>query len=175
MAGIGGRGVLLAGLLFVRAGSQRYQHVSWMPSYSAAMRGGPCEATVILSDTPIASPMLVKSQSLIVMESSQLGRYVDRVRRGGLLIIESAGLRDKVARDDIQAIYLPAIEKSVELGDVRVGNLILLGAYIKLSGAVAPELIEAELEKRMGGASRQELLATNKRALRLGMELAAQG
>ncbi|MDY6844862.1 MAG: 2-oxoacid:acceptor oxidoreductase family protein, partial [Thermodesulfobacteriota bacterium] len=50
MGGSGGQGVLTAGLLLARTGMAQYQHVSWFPSYMAAMRGGSSDCTVILSE-----------------------------------------------------------------------------------------------------------------------------
>jgi len=92
MTGVGGKGVLTAGLLLAQAGMARYRNVLWFPSYQAAMRGGPSECTVILSDEDIASPILTQAQALVVMDSSQLRAFEGRVKPGGILITESAGL-----------------------------------------------------------------------------------
>ena len=54
MAGIGGQGVLTAGQLLAEAAMADYRHVTWLPSYRAAVRGGASECTVIFSREEIA-------------------------------------------------------------------------------------------------------------------------
>jgi 2-oxoglutarate ferredoxin oxidoreductase subunit gamma len=166
MTGIGGKGVLTAGLLLAQAGMGLYKNVLWFPSYQAAMRGGPCECTIILSDEEIASPILSQAQALIVMEPSQLKPFEHRVQPKGLLLIEKAGLSEGVERGDVKVIPIPAVEMALQSGDSQVANLIFVGAYIGLTGVIPLEMVERELEDRFKGKA----LTINKRALRQGAE-----
>ena len=172
MAGVGGRGVLMAGLLLAQAGMTEYGTVLWFPSYASTMRGGPCECTVILSNNSIASPMLSRAQAVIVMEASQAEPFENRVQPGGIAVVESTGLSEKMGRDDITTLYIPAVEKAVALGNAQVANLLLLGAYIETTRVVSPEAIDRVLENRLAGRGREQLLTLNKRALREGMKAA---
>ncbi|MFQ5827514.1 MAG: 2-oxoacid:acceptor oxidoreductase family protein [Dehalococcoidia bacterium] len=172
MTGVGGKGVLTAGLLLAQAGMARYRNVLWFPSYQAAMRGGPSECTVILSDEDIASPILTQAQALVVMDPSQLQAFEGRVKPGGILITESAGLKEAISRKDVQTFTIPAVEAALGLGEIQTSNLFLLGAYLALTGAIPPELGEGELEKRF--SSREKALRLNKQALRQGMSLVAK-
>ena len=167
MAGVGGRGVLMAGLLLAQAGMAEYENVLWFPSYASAMRGGPCECTVILSRNGIASPILPQAEAVIIMETSQVKSFANRIRPGGITIVESTGLAERIERDDIAAFYIPGIEKAVAMGNVQVANLILLGAYLETTRVIDPEAIDAVLQKRLAG--RKQLLALNRQALREGM------
>jgi 2-oxoglutarate ferredoxin oxidoreductase subunit gamma len=151
LAGTGGKGVLLAGQLLARAGLQVYAHVVWMPTYFAAMRSGACECTVVLSNREIASPVLSLSDVVVVFEPSQLAAFEVRVKPNGLLITESAGL-PLVKRADIRISKVPAVEVAVGLGDSRASNMVLLGAYIASTGAVAPELVEAQIGERFAAS-----------------------
>jgi len=172
MAGVGGRGVLMAGLLLAQAGMAEYDNVLWFPSYAGAMRGGPCECTVILSNDGIASPILPQAEAVIVMEISQVKRFENRIRPGGIAVVESTGLTEKMERDDIAVSYVPGIEKAVALGNAQVANLLLLGAYLEKTRVIDPEAIDGVLEKRLAGRGREQLLALNKQALRDGMRVA---
>ena len=78
MGGIGGRGVLMAGLLLARAAMGQYENVVWFPSYASAMRGGPCECTVILSSDRIASPLLTQTGTVVIIDASQLNTFGNR-------------------------------------------------------------------------------------------------
>jgi 2-oxoglutarate ferredoxin oxidoreductase subunit gamma len=172
MAGVGGRGVLMAGLLLAQAGMTEYRNVLWFPSYASTMRGGPCECTVILSNNSIASPMLSRAQAVIIMETSQAEPFENRVQPGGIAVVESTGLSEKMRRDDITTLYIPAVERAVALGNAQVMNLLLLGAYLETTRVLSPEAIDNVLENRLAGRGREQLLALNKRALREGMKAA---
>lgn len=174
MAGVGGRGILFAGFILAQAAMAKYRHVLWFPSYSAVVRGGACECTVVLSNNSITSPILPKARSVIVMDTSQVKPFESRVRPGGLMIVESAGLSEKVQRKDISVFYIPGIKQAVALGSAQVGNLFLLGAYLEVTKVVSPQSIDKALEKELAIRGREQLLALNKKALREGMRLAKE-
>jgi 2-oxoglutarate ferredoxin oxidoreductase subunit gamma len=169
MAGVGGKGVLLSGDILAESAMPQYRNIVWFPSYASAMRGGSCECTVVLSDESIASPILPVADTIVVLAPSELKTFEKRVKPGGTLIIESTGgLPQKVERKDIKVIEIPGVEKAVAVGDIRSANLVLLGAYIGATGAVSPELIEKELEKRFGKSKKG--LEINKKAFREGIK-----
>ena len=171
MAGVGGRGVLMAGELLARAALSVYPYASWLPSYTAAMRGGPCECTVILSEEEIASPIVSKVASVVVMEPTQLKSFLGRLKPGGLLIVEISGLEEKVDRDDVTVLKVPALAIADRVGNPQAANLVLLAAYIEATKAIPLGLVEAELEKRLG--ANEKVKAINRAALREGTKLAA--
>ncbi len=172
-SGIGGGGVLLVGELVALAANAMYENVIWFPNYSAAVRGGPCYCYVIYSDERIASPVLSRLQTVVVLDPVQLEACEDRVRPGGLLIVESAGLREKVEREDITVIEVPALEDARAIGNPRGANFILLGAYIGITQLLSPELIEKQLEARFAGSA--EVLSSNTESFRHGLKVAESG
>ncbi len=170
MAGIGGMGVLVAGRLLASAGLRRYQHVSWMPAYGEARRGGPSECTVVMSHEEIASPILDQVQTVMLLDGSQLKNFESRVRPGGLLIVESAGLQDKPQRGDFTFLPVSGLEIAMVIGGILVNNLILLGVYTEVMKPLPSKLIEEELQKTYGG--REAILKRNLDAFRTGIDLA---
>ncbi len=173
MAGIGGRGVMVAALTLARAALKRYKHAVWLPSMTTAMRGGPCEATVAFSASPIASPLVWHPQAVVIMEASQLAQFVSRVAPGGIIVTEKEGLKDGVGRQDLKVLELPALSRAVELtGDSQASNLILLGAYIQSTAVLPVELIEQELRERFEG--RGEVLSRNMSAFEEGLKMAKE-
>ena len=170
VAGLGGQGVLTMGEFLARAGMSAYEHVSFRPSYGIEARGGPSECVVILSDSEILFPVLSEAQTVVIMDASQLKGFENKVRPGGTLIIEKERSRDKVERDDIEVIEIPAIEVARKIGDVRAANFVFLGAYLEVTNALPLECIETELESRV---KRETVVATNKAALRQGAKLVA--
>jgi len=169
MAGIGGMGVLMAGQLLSWAGIQRYKYISWAPSYAVARRGGLCECTVVCSNKEIASPLLDQTQAVLIFEGSQFKTFEPRVRPGGVMIVESGGLKDQPSRGDYRLLPVAGMEIAINMGNAVVNNLILLGVFIEVTKALPHELIEAELDKRYG--AREAILTRNKMAFSKGLEL----
>ena len=168
IAGIGGQGVMLAGLTLAQAALEEYPYAVWLPSMTTAQRGGPCEATVVFSREPIASPLVWRPQAIVIMEASQLKSFLPRVKPGGWVVTESAGLNQKIDRGDVHIAKVPAIQLSVALtGDSQAANLVLLGAYIQATGVLPPSLLVSQLEKRF---ARSEKLKGNIAAFHEGLK-----
>lgn len=161
--------MLVAGRLLASAAVRRYQHVSWVPSYATERRGGLSECTVVLSHQEIASPILSRAQTVMLLDGSQLKAFESRVRPAGLMIAESAGLSDKPQREDFRLLPVSGLVIAMGIGGVLVNNLILLGVYTQLVKPLPPGLIEEELETTYG--DRKPVLERNREAFRQGLEL----
>jgi len=178
-AGIGGSGVVWVGTLVARAGLRKYEYATRFPNFSALMRGGPCECTVILSGIPILSPLVARGDALLILNNSQLPFFEERVCPGGVVILESTGLKTKLERKDVRLFEIPAIEIAASMGSTLVSSMILLGAYVQATNIFPPEFIERELEARFGivetgvrALGKEALLTQNVEAFRRGLELA---
>ena len=173
MAGIGGMGVLVAGQVLLEAAFKSHEYVSYISSYGFARRGGLCECTVIFADEKIASPLLDRSQVVMLLDSSQFGSFEPRVRPDGIVIAEKAGLTAERRREDYTFYALPALEIAASMGSALGKNLIMLGAYISITGAIDPDGIEAELRTRY--REKETLMGQNVEAFRRGLELGKGG
>lgn len=170
ITGLGGAGVLTAGTLLAEAATTKYKNVTWFPSYAISKRGGLSECTVAFSNDEIASPLLSQAEGAIVAEAAQFGDFESRVRSGGTMIVEKAGLQAKAQRKDIRVIEVPAIETAIALSGTSQGaNLILLGAFVGTTQIIPPELIKQQLKKAFGG--KKEVLKANLEAFGKGLEL----
>ncbi|RLC93637.1 MAG: hypothetical protein DRI39_05105 [Chloroflexi bacterium] len=167
IAGLGGMGVLVAGHLLASAGLSSHKHVSWMPTYGEARRGGLSECTVILSQDEIASPILDVAGAILMLDSSQIKAFEQRVRPGGMMIVETAGLKENLDREDIEVIPVSGMEMAMEFGSLQTANLIMLGTYMELAKPLSLQLIEKEIQRRYSG----EVLERNTKAFRAGLEL----
>lgn len=171
MAGLGGKGVLTVAQLLTKTGMSEYKHVSYFPAYFGMMRGGLCEATVVLSDDEIASPLLSYVDVVLIIEHSQLRQFEGRVKSGGLLLVEKSELKDKVARDDITVMEIPGVELAMKVGDILAANYVILGAYIEITKVLPAEVIEGEIEERYKSDTR--MLSINMQAFREGRKFVA--
>jgi len=170
-AGFGGQGMLLIGEFLAYAGMIENKHVSWLPSYGPEMRGGTANCSVVVSDSPIASPVITTASCVVAMNRPSLEKFEGAVRPGGMLIINSSLIDRKTGRDDVNACYIPANEIAEKLGSPQVSNMVILGAYIEKAKCVK---VESVLEALLGklGTRKAHLVEINKQALAAGAECA---
>lgn len=167
IAGFGGQGVLLAGKLLAWAGMLDGLHVTWFPSYGAEMRGGTANCTVVMSKEEIGSPVVDSPHVLVAFNQASVDKFMARVKRGGLVILNSSLVIKEPSRAGVRVIRVPANDIAAELGDVRVANMVMLGAYIKATGNVGMVSVARALEQALP-ARRKGLAAMNMTALKRG-------
>ncbi|MGE5653369.1 MAG: 2-oxoacid:acceptor oxidoreductase family protein [Bacillota bacterium] len=170
MAGFGGQGVMLMGQLVAYAGMHEHKNVTWLPSYGPEMRGGTANCTVVVSDEEVASPVVVDPTCAVVMNIQSYDKFEPLVRPGGILLINSS-LIDKVStRTDITQYQIPVNEIADEIGNNKVANMVMLGAFIEATRAVSLGSIVESLKKVLP-ARRHNLIPVNQRALERGAVL----
>ena len=168
-AGFGGQGVLLLGQLLAYAGMREGKNVSWIPSYGPEMRGGTANCSVIVSDEEIGSPVVVEADTVIVMNRPSLTKFEASVAPGGKLFINSSLIADQATRKDIEVYYVPVNEIADKIGNARVANIVMLGAYLAKTNLVKPETCIAQLKESFGEA-KAHLIPLNEQAIAAGAE-----
>lgn len=167
IAGFGGQGVLFTGKLLAYKGMYEGKEVSWLPSYGPEMRGGTANCSVILSNTPVGSPIVSNPDILLAMNLPSLDKYEPTVSSGGKIFIDSSFIERKINRDDVEAFYLPATKMASDAGFPTLANMILLGKVIKETGLVSLDGMRSVLEKIIP-AKRHELIDINLKTMELG-------
>jgi 2-oxoglutarate ferredoxin oxidoreductase subunit gamma len=170
IAGFGGQGVQSMGQMLTYAGMLEGKGVSWMPSYGPEMRGGTTNCSVIINDGDVASPVVTQATSVLVLNRPSLDKFESYVIPGGDLYINSSLIDKKAERDDINVIYIDANRLAEELGNARVANIVMLGAFLKKSGAAQIDSVLEALPKVLG-ESKKGLVPINRQALELGATL----
>ena len=167
IAGFGGQGVLFAGKLLAYKGMYENKELSWLPSYGPEMRGGTANCSVIISDTPVGSPIVDNPDVLMVMNLPSLDKYENAVTKGGKIFVDSSFIERRVERTDVDAYYIPATKMAAEAGVPTLANMILLGKLIKETCAVEFDGLE-DVFKKIVSAKRADLIGANLKALELG-------
>ncbi len=168
-AGFGGQGILFSGKFIAYKGLIENKQVSWLPSYGPEMRGGTASCSVIISDTPVGSPIVSKPDVLIAMNLPSLDKYEDSVVSGGVIFADSTLIERKVKRDDVTVHYIPATALASEHGMPTLANMIMVGKVMKELGLYSEDSVMAALGKVVS-AKRADMLEVNKNAIKLGSE-----
>jgi 2-oxoglutarate ferredoxin oxidoreductase subunit gamma len=170
IAGFGGQGVLLVGKLLAHAGMLEGKRVTWFPSYGAEIRGGTANCTVIIADEEIGSPVIQQPSAMLILNEASFLKFEQRIRPEGLLFLNTSLVQRPSGRADVRRIDIRANDIAGDLGDIRIANMVMLGAFIKKTGVVAlGSLLEAL--KAVLPTRRHSLLPLNERALRCGGEV----
>jgi 2-oxoglutarate ferredoxin oxidoreductase subunit gamma len=169
VSGFGGQGALFAGQLLAYTGMDEGWHVTWIPSYGPEMRGGTAHCIVILSDDDIGSPIIRQPTMCIVMNPASMDKYEPLVKPGGLLVANSTLVRARSDREDIEAVYVPANDLADSLGNVKMANVILLGAMLGKREILPIDSIKRTLDEHIP-ERRKHIIEPNKRALDRGIQ-----
>ncbi len=167
-AGFGGQGILFAGKVVAYAGMMENREVSWLPSYGPEMRGGTANCSVVISDKPVGSPLFTHPTELLALNEPSLLKFEPNVLTGGAVFVNSDVVPLKVQREDVSAYYIPCNQIAEELGNLKVSNMVMLGAYIAQSGLLRPEAIVGMIEHIFTG-SKAKLVPLNIEAFHRGM------
>jgi 2-oxoglutarate ferredoxin oxidoreductase subunit gamma len=171
ISGFGGQGTLFAGQLLAYAAMDSGYHVTWIPSYGPEMRGGKARCTVVVSDAEIGSPLVRRPGAAVVLNIPSMEAFEPAVKSSGVLVVNSSLVPQKSERTDLDLFYVPASDMATEMGNVRIANVICLGALVQATGVVSFEAIEQALDDHLPERHRK-LLGLNKEALRKGAALA---
>ena len=169
LAGFGGQGVLFAGKFLAYKGMVQGKQLSWLPSYGPEMRGGTANCSVILSDTPVGSPIITNPDVLVAMNLPSLQKFVNAVVPGGKIILDSTLIDAKVERTDVKVFYIPATQMAKDAGFSTLANMILTGKALKEMDIVAWEGNRETLESFIP-AKKANLIDINLKALQTGYD-----
>ena len=149
MAGFGGQGIMTAGQLLAYAGMQEGKYVLWFPSYGPEMRGGTAYCTVVVADKQIASPIIQTPLTIAVFNRQSMDKFESKVKKGGLLIVNSSLINIKATRKDIEELYIPANDIALKVGSPKATNMVMLGAFIGRTNIVKLDNIKAIFAEKM--------------------------
>lgn len=151
VAGSGGQGVLLMGQMVTYAAMLEDKSSTFFPSYGPEMRGGTANCTVVVSDKPVGCPLIYEADAVVVMNLPSLIKFESLVKPGGVLLLNTSMINQSAKRTDIKVINVPVNEIAKELGSVKVGNMVMLGALIRATKIVSEASIEAVMKKMFIG------------------------
>jgi 2-oxoglutarate ferredoxin oxidoreductase subunit gamma len=169
IAGFGGQGVLSMGKILAYSGMMQGQEVSWMPSYGPEMRGGTANVTVILSDERISSPYLKVFDTAIILNQQSMDKFENAVKPGGVLLYDPNGISEHPKRSDIKIYQIEGNKLAAELGNKKIFNMIILGAFLQINPVVKLENVIDGLKKSLPERY-HHLIPLNETALSIGMQ-----
>ena len=130
IAGFGGQGTLFAGKVLASASLYKGLEVSWLPSYGPEMRGGTANCSVMISDSPIGSPIVSRPDILIALNKPSFEKYEKMASPGAVVLVDSSLVDSRSSRTDINVFYVPATELAQQAGAANLSNIVLIGKML---------------------------------------------
>ena len=169
-AGFGGQGIMLMGQILAQAAMNEGAEVVWIPSYGPEMRGGTAYCTVVISDKLIGSPIIRNPRHLVAMNRPSLEKFAPTVKPNGVIFVNSSIISVGAGRDDVDEVRVPIIEIAKALGNIKVANIVALGAFVSRSAVVKFESLQAAVKDKF--AQKEKLIPLNMNALEEGRKAA---
>ncbi|MDR1720852.1 MAG: 2-oxoacid:acceptor oxidoreductase family protein [Endomicrobium sp.] len=184
IAGFGGQGVLLAGILIAQAAIEQGLHTTWFPSYGAEKRGGTANSTVIVSSEEIGSPLALNPEALIILNEPALNKFAPKAAKGAVIITNSSIIAREGKKYDSKFYFIPITDiADKEIKNLKTANMVAVGSLIKALKkrfSDTKEMKETEEETLTLGsildacekvfASKQNLIEINKKAIQAGYD-----
>ena len=171
IAGFGGQGVMLIGNLLAQAGMEHGLEVSFIPVYGAEMRGGTANCTVVLDEHHIGSPLVREPMSTIILNEPSLAKFQPRLAANGVQIVNATLVAQNLLDAARRTVYIPVNDIAHELGNVKMANMVALGAWLKATGALPLNVVQDALN-RVVSAHYAKLISANANALEQGYNFA---
>lgn len=165
LAGSGGQGVVLAGVILAEAALLSGRNVVQSQAYGPASRGGASRCDVVIG-THIGFPVVAGLDVLMALTRDACQRYVAGLRETGLLVTDERRV-GPVPDGPWLARSLPIEATAARVASPMATNIVALGALAELTGVVGEDELAAAVRARVPGQTRD----LNLRALRAGFEL----
>ncbi len=169
VAGFGGQGVMMFGQILAYSATKDEINGLWFPSYGPETRGGTANCSVIVSKEKINSPVFKNADHLIAFNSPSLEKFRTQVEKDGLILYNSSLISGEVKEESVLCLGIPVNDIAIKLGNQKVANMVMMGAYLELTHLFSDETILAIIKKFLG-KKKADLLEINIEAIEAGKD-----
>ncbi len=163
ICGIGGMGVILSSIILGKAAIYDHKNAIQTQSYGAEQRGSKVRSDVIISKKEsINYPVIDNADILIALSQDAFNKFSPSIKKDGIIIINSDLVQ---VTEEVNNLYqLPATTMAKELNLKKVANIVMLGAFVKISGIVSEESVIKSISETF----RENHVAINIDAFKIG-------
>jgi 2-oxoglutarate ferredoxin oxidoreductase subunit gamma len=136
-AGFGGQGIIKSGIITAAAAClYGGKNAVQTQSYGPESRGGACKSEVVISEEDIDFPKVVDPDILVLMSQHAYNDYIDEMKSGGKVILDPDMIPREKELGNVKVFRVPATKIAEELGRKIVANIVMLGAFVAITGAI---------------------------------------
>jgi len=169
LAGFGGQGVVMAGLLLGDAAVRQGLYAAGSNSYGAQSRGSVCKAEIVIGREPIDYPHVELARIFVAMSQEGHDAYADQITEGTDVFYD-AGLVTRMCGSPGERGFDVTAASLKELGDKQAANVIWIGILAGATGLFS----RLSLERAIQAHIPERFWDLNLRALGLGFLLGGE-
>ena len=164
LAGFGGQGIGLAGLILGKAVSLYDGLEAVMTqAYGPEARGGASSTNLVVADRPIDYPFIQEADVLVTLSQEAYARFRSEAKPEAIVIIDE-DLVQPSSQDT--CLKIPATKLAEDLGRRIVANVVMLGFFTAATDLVKRESIEEAIKTSV----RANVVELNMKAFTAGFE-----
>lgn len=167
IAGFGGQGVMLMGQILSYSATAKDINTLWFPSYGPETRGGTANCSITISEKYVNSPVISTPDSVIIMNKPSLAKFQPKLKAGGNLFVNTSLVVNQEYRSDVDVYEVPANDLALEIGNLKVANMVMLGAYLAITKIFTEDDVINVMNKKFTG-EKAKLIDINRKALETG-------
>jgi len=166
LAGFGGQGVILAGVLMGHAAVKDGWFAAGSSSYGAQARGSACRADLVISERPIDYPHVEAPDLLVAMSQGAYDAYRKELKKDGWLLFDVGLMRPEMDQA-FETDFDVTAEAITKVGSKQTTNLVWLGIVSGFTGWFTKRSLEEAVTENIN----ERFLDSNLKALAIGLEL----
>jgi 2-oxoglutarate ferredoxin oxidoreductase subunit gamma len=146
-AGFGGQGIIKSGIITASAACiYSGKNAVQTQSYGPESRGGACKSEVVISEEEIDFPKVVEPDVLVVMSQHAYNEYAENVKPNGTIILDPDMIPRERESESVNVFRVPATKIAEDLGRKIVANIVMLGAFVALTGLLDKDAVKESVK-----------------------------
>lgn len=177
IAGFGGQGVIMAGVIIGKAASiYSDYHATMIQSFGPEARGSACSAQVVIDKEAISYPYVEHSSILVALNQQAYKLFIPTLNKGGILIYEKDMVKlDPAETNGISVFGIPATRIAEDLGRVIVQNVVMVGFFAAVTGVLSQDAVESAVCESIPPGTEDLNLEALRRGYAYGEEILSAG
>ena len=172
IAGFGGQGIILAGYIMGKAAAIYDDKFSTLiQSFGPEARGSSCSAQLIISESQILYPYLIKPSVSIILSREAFDRFSGELEKNGIMLIEKDLVTPHDVPDTISVYAIPSTRLAEEMGRKIVMNIITVGFFSAATSITSYEATRKAVESSVPPGTEEMNLRAFETGYQYGVEL----
>lgn len=146
LSGTGGQGLGLSGKMLAAALTSTGLHVAQSQSYEPTSRGGMSRSDLVVTPGTADYPLATSLDYVLILDQRAKSISEGQIKENAIVLVDEELVPDPPS-GKFTVHSLPLGKTAIALGNLRVTNVVSLGALIALAGICTLETLEKAIER----------------------------
>jgi 2-oxoglutarate ferredoxin oxidoreductase subunit gamma len=172
ISGLGGQGVILAGIIIGKAAAlYDNKDATMTQAFGPEARGSACSAQLVISEEPILYPYVTRPNTLVTMSQDAFNKFSPELDPNGVLLVEEELVKTHDLPDTVKVFAIPATRIAEELGRRMVLNIVMVGFFSAVTKLVGVDAMRKAVEVSVPKGTEQLNLKAFERGYEYGLKV----